>query len=137
MVSRNDSDKFYIHRHLTFDTVSKLVKYYLKSGSEIDEKTHAILKKSIERQSWELFRRQISLGEILGEGEFGAVHRGKLKRNNTMTPVAVKLHKARALTKEAIKDISNEARLLREFNHPNVVRFYGVSFEQVSYSVVD
>lgn len=71
------------------------------------------------------------MSELLGQGEYGAVHRGKLRYDHKEIPVAVKLHKVKSLSKEAVTEMAKEARVLREYNHPNLVQFYGVSFERV------
>jgi serine/threonine protein kinase len=76
---------------------------------------------------------QITIGELLGQGEFGTVYRGKLAQGHAEISVAVKLHKVKVLNKEAIKEVSTEARLLREYKHPNIVQFYGVSFDKVGF----
>ena len=47
--------------------------------------------------------------------------------------MALKLLKGGGITKEAIKEISKEVRLLRGFNHPNIVRFYGAVYDKVCF----
>lgn len=48
-------------------------------------------------RNYELVRNQIELGDILGEGQFGDVHKGTYKtRDGTIIPVAVKTCKTDA-----------------------------------------
>ena len=48
-------------------------------------------------RDYELVRNQVELGEIIGEGQFGDVHKGIFKgRDNQSIPVAVKTCKADA-----------------------------------------
>ncbi|CAJ0930331.1 unnamed protein product, partial [Mesorhabditis belari] len=71
-------------------------------------------KTAIGRQPWELNHVDIECTKKLGEGAFGEVHKGKLKLKA----------KLEVLTKEQIKEIMREARLMRNFDNPNVVKFY-------------
>jgi hypothetical protein len=48
-------------------------------------------------RDYELVRNQVELAEIIGEGQFGDVHKGTFKgRDNQVIPVAVKTCKADA-----------------------------------------
>lgn len=122
--------KLYMSRRKTYATVKEMVYDYMHKKEEINDRTRAVLKHSVPRQSWELQREKIQLGKIIGHGEFGDVYKGKLELENYSQEVAIKLLKKVKLNKDVISDFSREARLLRDFKHPNIIRFLGVSFEK-------
>ena len=62
----------------------------------------------------------------LGEGEFDEVLEGKWStRAKEMLPVALKTHKSSASEEERLK-VLQEAAIMGQFNHPHIVRLYGV-----------
>ncbi|KTW29884.1 hypothetical protein T552_01088 [Pneumocystis carinii B80] len=63
------------------------------------------------------------LGDCLGKGAFGAVYRGL--NPNTGETVAVKQIKLHNIPKTELKVIMMEIDLLKNLNHPNIVKYHG------------
>mmetsp|Transcript_21148 Transcript_21148/g.61509 ORF Transcript_21148/g.61509 Transcript_21148/m.61509 type:complete len:489 (-) Transcript_21148:1159-2625(-) len=68
-----------------------------------------------------LLAKHIEVGKFLGEGSFGAVHRGRWRG----VPVALKFLKGGG-GRDLVKILSREGKVLNEIDHPNVMRLYGV-----------
>ncbi|XP_043202608.1 proto-oncogene tyrosine-protein kinase receptor Ret-like [Amphibalanus amphitrite] len=76
---------------------------------------------------WEFPRQRLVLGELLGEGEFGKVVLGRalgINGASGYTSVAVKMLKP-ASTASELQDLLSEYSLLKEVDHPNVIRLLG------------
>lgn len=76
-------------------------------------------------------RANIHLDQELGEGAFGRVFLGTIvsnKLDTTSTLAAIKTLKD-VNDYEAAKDFEREAEVLINLNHPNIVRFFGVSID--------
>uniref|UniRef100_A0AC34Q6T7 Tyrosine-protein kinase n=1 Tax=Panagrolaimus sp. JU765 TaxID=591449 RepID=A0AC34Q6T7_9BILA len=129
IVNQDQNGKYYIEK-FQFDNVVELINYYYTKRIPLTEKSGCCLLTPVPRQDWEISHDTITLGKMLGEGAFGAVHIGTWTTKDTTKKVAVKVHKGKALTKEIIKEICKEARIMRRYKHPNVVAFYGVAIEQ-------
>mmetsp|Transcript_22520 Transcript_22520/g.33778 ORF Transcript_22520/g.33778 Transcript_22520/m.33778 type:complete len:660 (+) Transcript_22520:334-2313(+) len=70
-----------------------------------------------------LFRlrtRHIVVGNFIGEGAFGAIHKGRWKG----VPVALKF--LRGDDERLLEDLCKEASMLDKIDHPHVMRLYGV-----------
>lgn len=77
---------------------------------------------------WEFPRQDLVLEETIGEGEFGKVMRARaFFRNGDEVEsrlVAVKMLKSN-YSQEELHDLISEYALLKEVNHPNVIRLLG------------
>ncbi|CAB3408822.1 unnamed protein product [Caenorhabditis bovis] len=130
MVVRRYGGKFAIESNLPFDSITELLAFYNYSNTS-ENKKNRFLKNPIKLHSWEYRHTDIALGQLLGEGAYGEVRTGILKRKNKEVEVAVKLMKGTAdLNKVKIREMMKEARLMRAFKHKNVVRFYGVAVDE-------
>ncbi|KAM6388171.1 tyrosine-protein kinase Fes/Fps isoform 2-T2 [Pluvialis apricaria] len=72
---------------------------------------------------WVLNHEDVLLGERIGRGNFGEVFSGRLRADNT--PVAVKACRE-TVPPELKAKFLQEARILKQYNHPNIVRLIGV-----------
>ncbi|KYM92673.1 Focal adhesion kinase 1 [Atta colombica] len=80
-------------------------------------------------RDYEIVRNQVELGEIIGEGQFGNVHKGSYKgRDDQTVAVAVKTCKVDADLATAEKFLE-EAYIMQQFEHPHIIRLIGVCSE--------
>ena len=73
----------------------------------------------------------------IGQGNFGVVFQGKipnLLEDEAETVVAVKTLKDDC--QEALEDFAREAKIMLQFDHPNIVKLYGVCTEELPYYLV-
>ncbi|XP_074844521.1 tyrosine-protein kinase Mer [Carettochelys insculpta] len=75
-------------------------------------------------------RDSLTLGKVLGEGEFGSVMEGCLSQpNDTVEKVAVKTMKLENFSQREIEEFLSEAACMKDFDHPNVIKLLGVCIE--------
>ncbi|CAI5448850.1 unnamed protein product [Caenorhabditis angaria] len=129
MVVRRYNGRFGIEVSLSFETINDLLQHYHQSNTS-DQKKNRFLRNPVKLHSWEYKHTDIKLGGLLGEGAYGEVRTGILKRKGREVEVAVKLMKGGDLNKVKIREMMKEARLMRGFKHKNVVRFYGVAVDE-------
>ncbi|XP_077352147.1 tyrosine-protein kinase Mer [Festucalex cinctus] len=80
-----------------------------------------------------IMRNLLSIGKVLGEGEFGSVVEGHLRQpDGTSEKVAVKTMKLDSFSQREIEEFLNEAACMKDFHHPNVIRLLGVCLEMSS-----
>ncbi|CAJ0579525.1 unnamed protein product, partial [Mesorhabditis spiculigera] len=122
---------FTIDKTISKATIDELVQEYKSRRVPLKKEIpNTILLNAINRPSWELRADNVITGRKLGEGEFGDVHQGKLKLRDREVDVAIKVARKDIISKEKIKEVMKEARLMRDFEHPNVVKIYGVVVER-------
>ncbi|XP_068258030.1 tyrosine-protein kinase Mer isoform X2 [Nyctibius grandis] len=81
-------------------------------------------------------RSALSLGKVLGEGEFGSVVEGRLSQpDGTPQKVAVKTMKLDNFSQREIEEFLSEAACMKDFDHPNVIKLLGVCLELSSQQV--
>ncbi|KAK1158783.1 tyrosine-protein kinase receptor TYRO3-like isoform X2 [Acipenser oxyrinchus oxyrinchus] len=74
--------------------------------------------------------RWLSLGRLLGKGEFGSVREANLKREDgSVKRVAVKVLQSDVNSSADIEQCLREAAHMKDFDHPNVIKLIGVSLQ--------
>jgi len=79
---------------------------------------------------WEMDRREVTVKQRLGEGQFGIVNCGEWRG----TPVAVKTFKGSDLITEG--EITQELSMLQGLHHPHVIQFIGACTKVTPYFLV-
>ncbi|XP_039305531.1 uncharacterized protein LOC105205797 isoform X2 [Solenopsis invicta] len=88
-------------------------------------------------RDYEIVRNQVELSEIIGEGQFGNVHKGSYKgRDGQTIAVAVKTCKVDADLATAEKFLE-EAYIMQQFEHPHIIRLIGVCSEAPIWLVME
>uniref|UniRef100_A0A8C8STG3 Tyrosine-protein kinase Mer n=1 Tax=Pelusios castaneus TaxID=367368 RepID=A0A8C8STG3_9SAUR len=78
----------------------------------------------------------LTLGKILGEGEFGSVMEGHLSQpDGVAQKVAVKTMKLENFSQREIEEFLSEAACMKDFDHPNVIALLGVCIELSSQQI--
>ncbi|XP_077775254.1 tyrosine-protein kinase Fes/Fps isoform X2 [Podarcis muralis] len=117
------ADNMYRLEGEAFPTIPLLIDHFLKTKQPITKKSGVVLGKPIIKDKWVLDHEDVLLGERIGQGNFGEVFSGRLRCDNT--PVAVKSCRE-TLPPELKARFLQEARILKQYNHPNIVRLIGV-----------
>jgi len=89
----------------------------------------ALLTTPISRPDYSILHEHVEIGKKLGGGAFGDVHIGKLKTDKETIDVAIKKLK-NAVNKKQRSEFVKEAKLMRRFCHPNIVRMIGVAAQE-------
>ncbi|CAF4182314.1 unnamed protein product, partial [Rotaria sp. Silwood2] len=105
-------------------SVHELISFYKRQKIELrDDGTRLI--RPISRPDYVINNDEVRILDMLGKGHFGQVARGEFRGK----PVAVKiLHESSAAQNaQARKNFINEALLLQQYKHKNIVKFLGIA----------
>ncbi|XP_070209701.1 tyrosine-protein kinase Fer-like, partial [Littorina saxatilis] len=114
-------------------TIQELIEQRYMSGEPVTNKSQAILKKAIVREDWELLNDHIHLEMQIGNGNFGEVYKGMYAPKNMV--VAVKTCRD-TLSEDQRKKFLQEGRILKQYNHPNIVSFIGIAAQRQPVMIV-
>uniref|UniRef100_A0A5F5Q3G5 Tyrosine-protein kinase n=1 Tax=Equus caballus TaxID=9796 RepID=A0A5F5Q3G5_HORSE len=106
-----------------FSNIPQLIDHHYTTKQVITKKSGVVLLNPIPKdKKWVLNHEDVTLGELLGKGNFGEVYKGILKDK---TAVAVKTCKEDLPQELKIKFLQ-EAKILKQYDHPNIVKLIGV-----------
>ncbi|XP_034173781.1 tyrosine-protein kinase Fer isoform X6 [Osmia lignaria lignaria] len=117
----------------TFPSIQELIKHQWLSGLPVTSRSGAILKTPILRERWELNNDDVILLEKIGRGNFGDVYKAQLK--TCKTEVAVKTCKV-TLPDEQKRKFLQEGRILKQYDHPNIVKLIGICVQKQPIMIV-
>nr|BAC38626.1 unnamed protein product [Mus musculus] len=116
-------DNLYRFEGTGFSNIPQLIDHHFNTKQVITKKSGVVLLNPIPKdKKWVLNHEDVSLGELLGKGNFGEVYKGTLKDK---TPVAIKTCKEDLPQELKIKFLQ-EAKILKQYDHPNIVKLIGV-----------
>ncbi|KAH7726645.1 TK/FER protein kinase [Aphelenchoides avenae] len=129
------SDKKWTIRDASFDSVEKLVLFYVSSKAEV-QPDGARMFIPVKRPDWYILHEHIDLKKKLGSGNFGDVFKAHLTLESRIVDVAVKTLKCTNMGKQQRAGFIKEASLMRHFRHPNVIQVIGVATQEEPIMIV-
>ncbi|GMR55851.1 hypothetical protein PMAYCL1PPCAC_26046, partial [Pristionchus mayeri] len=120
-----------------FDTVAALVDYYQirKIAISITESLEVTLGNPCRRKSWELRHKMITVQKELGSGSYGVVYLALLTYPR-QKPITVAAKMLTDMDNDSSHALWKEARVMQEYDHPNITKFYGVCNDALPYYLV-
>ncbi|CAJ0575497.1 unnamed protein product, partial [Mesorhabditis spiculigera] len=132
-----DNHYYYIEEEFKFRSIQQLVQHYQTSKSPLLKirlgkwPVEARAAAPPSRDEWEIDSRELVIGVLIGQGNFGLVKRAMWHR----LPVAVKTL-LNSPNRDGEKDFKDEAQQLKELDHPHIVQLYGVITVKQPYMLV-
>nr|QLF95855.1 CD8aLck-eGFP [Cloning Vector pBMNZ-mCD8aLck-eGFP] len=131
-----DNGGFYISPRITFPGLHDLVRHYTNASDGLCTKLSRPCQtqkpqKPWWEDEWEVPRETLKLVERLGAGQFGEVWMGYY---NGHTKVAVKSLKQGSMSPDAFLA---EANLMKQLQHPRLVRLYAVVTQEPIYIITE
>ncbi|XP_076018981.1 tyrosine-protein kinase ITK/TSK [Genypterus blacodes] len=130
-IRQNETEEstFYLAEKYLFSTIPELIHYHQHNAAGlITRLRHPVsqdrgccqdLTQPSQANQWEVDPQELSLGQVLGTGQFGLVLEGRWRERK----VAVKMIKEEGMSEEEFKE---EARNMMRLSHCKLVQLYGV-----------
>uniref|UniRef100_A0AAG5CQJ8 Tyrosine-protein kinase n=1 Tax=Anopheles atroparvus TaxID=41427 RepID=A0AAG5CQJ8_ANOAO len=117
-----------------FPSIQELIVHQYQSEMPVTGRSGAILRKPVLRERWELSNDDVILLDKIGRGNFGDVYKAKLKSSKN-TLVAVKTCRM-TLPEEQKRKFLQEGRILKQYDHPNIVKLIGICVQKQPIMIV-
>ncbi|XP_058811963.1 tyrosine-protein kinase Fer isoform X2 [Topomyia yanbarensis] len=117
-----------------FPSIQELIIHQYQSELPVTGRSGAVLRKPVLRERWELSNDDVILLDKIGRGNFGDVYKAKLKSSKN-TLVAVKTCRM-TLPEEQKRKFLQEGRILKQYDHPNIVKLIGICVQKQPIMIV-
>ncbi len=107
-----------------FRTPSELIQFYRWTQEPLSTKQGIQIKTPISRPRWLIPQQVISIGAMIGSGQFVDILRGSVRVSATKT-IAVAVKKSKLSTKEGVMCLMKEFKLAYGYRHAHIVRTFG------------
>ncbi|KAK0422326.1 hypothetical protein QR680_007506 [Steinernema hermaphroditum] len=122
----NYTDGIWCLREIKKSKLTDLIEEHVHTKTPV-QSDGTTLVKAVPRPEFYILHEHVEVKKKLGGGAFGDVHIGTLKRGeNDIIDVAVKKLKG-VMHKKQRTEFVKEAKLMRRFDHANIVRMIGVA----------
>ncbi|VDK88835.1 unnamed protein product [Litomosoides sigmodontis] len=129
LINQNSNGEIYIEK-IKKKSIDELIKWYLLTKKPLTQNSQIVLRNGIPRPNWLVQKAQVKMLKKLGEGAFGEVYCGEYTDgNDRMHLAAIKTMHDNA-SRASRFSFLKEARIMRKFDHPNIVRIFGVVADQ-------
>ncbi|CAF0796613.1 unnamed protein product [Adineta ricciae] len=112
------------HNGIAMPSVNELIAYYKRQKLELRDNGIRLIR-PIARPDYMVNNDEVSTMEVLGKGHFGEVSRGEYRGQK----LAIKTLRSPGtnLTEKDRQNFINEAFLLQQYRHKNIVKFIGIA----------
>ncbi|RUS82212.1 hypothetical protein EGW08_010026, partial [Elysia chlorotica] len=138
-IKRNDQGQFYISLTYPQASIPELVHYHKHNPGGLYTRLRNPPPRGNKPQTagfahgkWSLDPSDLIIGQELGRGNFGVVHKGYYKNGPRRTPVAIKMMTVNPSSDEVLQEFKTMTFLA----HPNLVQLYGVILDQTPQIIV-
>lgn len=131
-ICTTEQSQFYLAEKHYFSTIPELIFYHQHNAAGMVSRLRYIVSNQTRPPStaglgyglWEIDPRYLTFIKELGNGQFGVVQYGKLRGQHD---VAIKMIKEGSMSED---DFIEEAKIMMQLRHENLVQLYGVCTKQ-------
>ncbi|VDM92534.1 unnamed protein product [Litomosoides sigmodontis] len=128
-IGLTESDQCFVNRQC-FKKITDMVSDYIRTRKPIHENLPIVVKRPIPHPAWVISHDRVRLKNELGKGAFGHVFKAVLQDGHTFITVAVKTCTGQASDKTKRASFLQEAKVMREYKHENLVQFIGIACQK-------